>query len=69
METKVIITSFTHHTTAEGDNISYTYTEVDSDGNRLKSNARAEFLVMDDEIKQKIADIKEYIHDRKSATV
>lgn len=68
MEIKVIITSFTHHTTAEGDNISYTYTEVDSDGNRLKSNARAEFLVMDDEIKQKIAEVREYILNKKNSS-
>lgn len=64
-----VITSFTCHTTAEGESVSYTYSEIDENGNRVKTNARAEFLVVDEAIKEKINDIKKYIHDRESATV
>lgn len=64
-----VITSFTHHTTAEGEVISYTYSEIDDDGNRIKTNARKEFIVTDKAIIEKLNDIKTLISDRESATV
>lgn len=44
------ITSFTHHKTAEGDRLSYTYSEIDAEGNLVKSNERATCIVMDAEV-------------------
>lgn len=41
------ITSFTHHKTAEGDRLSYTYSEIDPEGNLIKSNERATCIVLD----------------------
>lgn len=41
------ITSFTHHTTAEGERVSYTYSLIDNGGNIIKSNERADIIVVD----------------------
>lgn len=60
------ITSFTQHTTAEGQRISYTYSEIDDDGNVTKSNVRATCIVVDPTIKQKLADINEFLLNRET---
>lgn len=44
------ITSFTHHTTAEGERISYTYSLIDNGGNIVKSNERADIIAVDEDI-------------------
>ena len=41
------LTSFTHHVTAEGDRISYTYSEIDSTGKLVNQNVRENFIVVD----------------------
>ena len=37
-------------TTAEGERVSYTYTELDSDGNITSQNNRASFVALDEEL-------------------
>lgn len=44
------ITSFTHHTTAEGERISYTYSLIDNGGNIVKSNERADIIAVDEDV-------------------
>ena len=45
------VTSFTHHTTAEGERITFTYSEIDeSTGQLLASNVRNTLIVLDEEI-------------------
>lgn len=63
------ITSFTAHTTAEGERLSYTYSEIDENGTLVKSNERATCIVIDEGIKQKIEEINKFLLDRESATV
>lgn len=63
------ITSFTAHTTAEGERLSYTYSEISQDGTLVKSNERATCIVLDEGIKQKIDEINKFLLDRESATV
>lgn len=63
------ITSFTAHTTAEGERLSYTYSEISEDGTLVKSNERATCIVLDESIKQKIDEINKFLLDRESATV
>ena len=67
MNTIKKITSFTIHTTGEGQRISYTYSIVDSDtGSIISENNRENIVVLDgiesnNLVLQSIADIKSYI--------
>lgn len=58
------VTSFTHHITAEGDRISFTYSEIDDSGQLLKQNARENFVVMNEELKTHIDAINRFITER-----
>lgn len=58
-------TSFTHHLTAEGDRISFTFSELDSDGNLVSQNNRKNFVVTDDDLKAHIDAINAYIKENK----
>lgn len=59
-----IITSFTHHKTAEGDRLSYTFSEIDQEGNLVKSNERATCLVLDEGIKGNIEVITDFLQKK-----
>lgn len=59
------LTSFTHHVTAEGDRISFTYSEIDENGKLMKQNERENFVVMDAELKGHVDAINEYISKSK----
>lgn len=59
------ITSFTHHVTAEGDRISFTYSEIDDSGKLISQNERENFIVMDEELKSHINAINDYIQREK----
>lgn len=63
------ITSFTAHTTAEGERLSYTYSVIAEDGTLVESNKRATCIVLDEGIKQKIDEINKFLLDRESTTV
>lgn len=43
------ITSMTVHKTANGEQIAFTYSEIDDDGKVLAQNKRAEIVVLDEE--------------------
>lgn len=59
------ITSFTHHVTAEGDRISFTYSEIDGSGKLISQNERENFIVIDEELKSHINAINDYIQREK----
>ncbi len=51
-------------TTAEGERVSYTYTELDSDGNITSQNNRASFVALDDELLDAISTLKSAVNAR-----
>lgn len=58
------ITSFTHHTTAEGSRLSVTYSEISNDGNLIKSNERFNIIVVDEELQAHINAINAVLTDK-----
>lgn len=58
------LTSFTSHVTAEGQRISYTYSDIDDSGKLLSQNNRENFIVMDSELMEHINAINAYIFNR-----
>lgn len=58
------VTSFTHHKTAEGDRISFTYSEIDDNGKILNQNQRENFVVVDPELISYINAINNHISQR-----
>ena len=51
-------------TTAEGERVSYAYTELDSDGNITSQNNRASFVALDDDLLTAIATLKNAVNAR-----
>ena len=51
-------------TTAEGERVSYTYTELDSDGNITSQNNRGSFVALDAEVLAAIATLKNAVNAR-----
>lgn len=51
-------------TTAEGERVSYTYTELDSDGNITSQNNRGSFVALDEEVLAAIAKLKNAVNAR-----
>lgn len=58
------ITSFTHHTTAEGSRLSATYSEISEDGNLIKSNERFNIIVVDEDVQSHIDAINTLLTER-----
>lgn len=58
------LTSVAVVTTAEGERISYAYTELDSDGNITSQNNRASFVALDDDLLTAIATLKNAVNAR-----
>lgn len=58
------LTSFTSHVTAEGQRISFTYSDIDDSGKLVSQNNRENFIVMDSEIMEHIGAINTYIFNR-----
>ena len=58
------LTSVAVVTTAEGERVSYAYTELDSDGNITSQNNRASFVALDDDLLAAIATIKNAVNER-----
>ena len=58
------ITSFTSHKTAEGERLSYTYSEIDDNGTLVKSNERVSCIVLDSEILDSINEINNFLLER-----
>lgn len=59
------LTSFTAHVTAEGQRISYTYSEIDETGNLKSQNNRENFIVMNEGLMEHINAINAYIEENK----
>ena len=55
------VTAFTAHQTAEGMRLTYTYSIINEDGQTIKSNVRAEVIVLDDTILSDIAEINSFL--------
>jgi len=58
------ITSFTHHTTSEGERISYTYSTIGEDGSLINSNERETMIVLDKGVLKHIGAITEMLAGR-----
>ena len=50
--------------TDEGERVSYTYTELDSNGNITSQNNRASFVALDDDLLAAIATLKTAVNAR-----
>ena len=59
-----VITSFTSHRTAEGTRLSATYSEINSEGQIVRSNERFNLVVVDPEIQQAIDLINDFLNTR-----
>lgn len=58
------LTSVAVVTTAEGERVSYAYTELDSDGNITSQNNRGSFVALDEEVLAAIATLKNAVSAR-----
>lgn len=61
------ITGISFIKTAEGDRVAYTVTEMDEQGNILKSNVKKSFIAVEDKFKKQIDDIFNYIKNREES--
>lgn len=62
---KKLLTSFMVLGIAEGTTISYTYSQVDENGNFIKRNTKDSFLVTDEDILGHIYAIQNYIRSNR----
>lgn len=58
------ITSYTVHYTAEGTRVSYVYSQIDENGNLVKSNQRSSAFILDENINQSEQAIREWLLGR-----
>ena len=59
-----VLTSFIALNTGEGERISFTYSEVDGEGNIISLNNKKDFLVLDSGLKNNLNEIKKYIEEK-----
>lgn len=56
------VTSFTHHTTAEGERLSFTHSTIDEGtGKLLESNVRETMIVMDENVLAAVKTINDFL--------
>ena len=58
------LTSVAVVTTAEGERVSYAYTELDRDGNITSQNNRGSFVALDEEVLAAIVTLKNAVNAR-----
>lgn len=58
------LTSFNYQIVQEGTRVSYSYSELNDDGDIVSSNNRKSFIVTDEEILSKLKEIKEYLENK-----
>ena len=58
------VTSFMHHTTGEGERLSFTYSIIKENGEVDKDNIKGSIIVLDDGISKKLAEITDFIKTR-----
>lgn len=62
------ITSYTAFNTSEGLRLSYTFSEIDEEGNVIRSNIRKDMIVVDKALKKELNDVFDFIDEREAAT-
>ena len=60
-EKSYVVTSFSDFYTGEGERIHFTYSELDSMGRVISQNNKQDFIILDNEIKSIVTQLKEYI--------
>ena len=58
---KTIITSFTSMMTSEGETISYTYSVINEDGEKIIDNARRSLVLVNDQQVHLIRQMKDFL--------
>lgn len=58
---KTVVTSFSSLRTAEGENISFTYSVIDEEGNKVKENVKKSLILVDDTMIAKVKEIKDFL--------
>ena len=58
------VTNFNSQIVQEGTRISYTYSELNEDGDIISSNNKKSFIVTDDKILTKLKEIKSYLESK-----
>lgn len=59
------LTSFSYLKTGDGDRISYTYSEVDGQGNIISQQNKGNFIIMEDVIKESTNTIINFIKENR----
>lgn len=60
------IKGFTSHITADGKRLSYVFSEIDEDGNIVRENVNASFVVVNPELEQAINTVNQFLLDREN---
>lgn len=63
------MTSYTMHRTGEGIRISYTYSEIDENGNVVRGNLRKDIIAVRSDIVSSLEAIETFINERLAAEV
>lgn len=58
------VTNFNYQIVQEGTRISYAYSELNNDGDIVSSNNRKSFIVTDEDILEKLKEIKTYLESK-----
>lgn len=58
------VTNFNYQLVSEGTRLSYTYSELNSDGDIISSNNKKSFIVTDNEILSKLKELKLYLESK-----
>ena len=61
------VTSYTSFMAAEGLRLSYTYSEIDENGNIIKSNVRKDMVVMDEDLNKELNDVFTFLTNREES--
>lgn len=55
------VTNFTYQIVSEGIRLSYTYSEINEDGDIVSSNNKRSFIINDEEILESLTKVKTYL--------
>lgn len=61
---KKVITSFSVLTTAEGENVAFTYSEIDDDGTKVKENIKKSIILVDDTTIENVKLIRNFLLEK-----
>lgn len=67
MKNIIKIKGFSSHMTSEGKRISYSFSEIDQDGNIVRENVNASFVVVNLDLEAAIDTVNKFLLDRESA--